>query len=62
MDSDQLDSLINLLRDDPDLCDQVLKAPDREARANLLQHLGFAVNSQEAPDTGLLVESLGLNA
>jgi hypothetical protein len=62
MDTAQLDALINLLRDDPHLCEQVLKAPDREARAHLLQRLGFAVNSQEAPDKGLLVESLGLNS
>lgn len=62
MDLAQLDSLIELLRDDPDLCEQVLKAPDREARAAVLQQLGFAVSSSEIPDKGLLVESLGMNA
>ena len=61
MDMAQLDSLIELLRDDPDLCDQVLKAPDRQARAAVLQGLGFAVSGTETPDKGFLVECLGLN-
>jgi len=61
MDTAQLDSLIELLRDDPDLCEQVLKAPNQAARAEVLQHLGFSVSGSEVPDRQLLSESLGLN-
>jgi hypothetical protein len=60
MDTAQLDSLIELLRDDPDLCEQVLKAPNQAARAEVLQHLGFSVSGSEVPDRQLLNESLGL--
>ncbi|MFM1811067.1 MAG: hypothetical protein RLZZ336_5 [Cyanobacteriota bacterium] len=60
MDTAQLDSLIELLRDDPDLCDQVLKAPNQAARAEVLAHLGFSVAANEVPDHQLLSESLGL--
>jgi len=61
MDTAQLDSLIELLRDDPDLCEQVLKAPNQAARAEVLQHLGFSVTGSEVPDRQLLSESLGLS-
>jgi hypothetical protein len=60
MDTAQLDALIELLRDDPDLCDQVLKAPNQAARAAVLGHLGFSVTGSEVPDRQLLSESLGL--
>ncbi|NDC35637.1 MAG: Nif11 family protein [Synechococcaceae bacterium WB9_2_112] len=60
MDIAQLDALIQLLRNNPDLSDQVLQAPDQQTRANLLQHLGFSVTTAEAPDKRLLVESLGI--
>ena len=60
METAKLDALIELLRDDPDLCDQVLKAPNQAARAEVLEHLGFAVSGGEIPDRQLLSESLGL--
>ena len=60
MDTARLDALIELLRDDPDLCEQVLKAPNQAARAQVLEHLGFSVRGNEVPDRQLLSESLGL--
>ena len=60
MDIAQLDALIQLLRNNPDLSDQVLGAPDPQTRASLLQHLGFSVTSAEVPDKRQLVESLGM--
>jgi hypothetical protein len=60
METAKLDALIELLRDHPDLCDQVLKAPNQVARAAVLEHLGFAVSGSEIPDRQLLSESLGL--
>ncbi len=60
MDTAQLDALIELLRDDPDLCEQVLKAPNQAARAEVLEHLGFSVTASEVPDRQLLSEGLGL--
>lgn len=59
MDTAQLDALIELLRDDPDLCDQVLKAPDQASRAQVLRDLGFCVNGSDIPDRQLLSESVG---
>jgi len=61
MDMPQLDTLIELLRDNPHLRDQVLKAPNQAARAEVLQHLGFCVTGCEVPDRQLLSESLGLS-
>lgn len=62
MDTAQLDALIELLRDDPNLCDQVLKAPSQEARARVLEQLGFRFGGSAIPDKQLLSESLGLSA
>jgi len=60
MDTAQLDALIQLLRDDPDLSEQVFKAPNQSARAEVLEQLGFSVTGGEVPDRELLRESLGL--
>ncbi len=59
MDTPRLDALIELLRDDPDLCDKVLRAPDQASRAQVLQQLGFDVSEAETPDKTLLAQSLG---
>lgn len=60
MDIAQLDALIQLLRTNPELSEQVLQAPDQQTRASVLQQLGFTVSGAETPDNQLLVESLGL--
>ncbi len=59
METPQFNALIQLLRDQPDLCDQVLKASDQSTRAHLITNLGFDVTSDEAPDSNTLAESLG---
>jgi hypothetical protein len=60
LDIAEFDALIQLLRTNPELSDQIMRAPDQQTRASLLQQLGFTVTGAETPDKRLLVESLGI--